>query len=113
MTSEHMECPECGEDAVPTPATDPVPWDAHAVKQPQWSHKDGSSLCPVMGDSGYLPAQPRPRTTERQPGSNTPWQQQAQAEPDPGPTERQLEDWNIHNDHADGPIADYDLDREA
>ncbi len=26
---------------------------------------------------------------------------------DPGPTERQVEDWNIHNDHTDG------LDREA
>ena len=29
-----------------------------------------------------------------------------EAEPDPGPTERQLEDWNIHNDHVDG--ADYE-----
>lgn len=32
-----------------------------------------------------------------------------QAEPDPGPTGRQMEDWNIHNDHADG--AEHD-DRE-
>ena len=38
---------------------------------------------------------------------------QAEAEVDPGPAERQLEDWNIHNDHADGLAADYDLDREA
>jgi len=35
---------------------------------------------------------------------------QADAEADPGPAERQLEDWNIHNDHMD---AGYDLDREA
>jgi hypothetical protein len=42
-------------------------------------------------------------------------QQQADAYPeiDPGPTERQFEDWNIHNDHVDGLTADYDLDREA
>lgn len=111
--SEQMECPECGEDAVPIPATDAVPWDTHGIKQPQWSHKDGSSLCPVMDDSGYLPAQPRPKSAERQSGSLVSWQRQAQAEPDPGPTERQLEDWNIHNDHADGLIADHDMDREA
>jgi hypothetical protein len=38
---------------------------------------------------------------------------QAQAETDPGPTERQLEDWNTHNDHMDGLTTDYDMDREA
>ena len=32
---------------------------------------------------------------------------------DAGPAERQLEDWNIHNDHADGVAADYDLDHKA
>jgi len=32
---------------------------------------------------------------------------------DAGPAERQHEDWNIHNDHADGLAADRDLDREA
>ncbi len=232
MATEHMECPECGEDAVHTPPTDLVPWAAHGMQQPQWSHTDGSSLCPVLGDSGgYVPVQPRPRATERQPGpdvsrldpperlrpegwaraheepsgpfaveqeildrwggwppkttepgvSADPWAEAktgpehvetgetgdgrdarvvttggrltslsepktgkaaaeatqavldainngqltaeqpdgcdfwaakaAQAEP--GPTERQLEDWNIHNDHADGLAADYDLDREA
>ncbi len=37
----------------------------------------------------------------------------AEDETDPGPTERQLEDWNIHNDHADGLAGEYDLDREA
>jgi len=40
-------------------------------------------------------------------------QADAYAEIDPGPTERQLEDWNIHNDHVDGLTADHDLDREA
>lgn len=40
-------------------------------------------------------------------------QMQADAEIDPGPTERQIEDWNIHNDHMDGLTADHDPDREA
>src|SRR5215471_14346776 len=40
-------------------------------------------------------------------------QAEAYAEIAPGPTERQVEDWNIHNDHVDGLTADYDLDREA
>jgi hypothetical protein len=38
---------------------------------------------------------------------------QADAEIDPGSTERQIEDWNIHNDHVYGLTADHDLDREA
>jgi hypothetical protein len=38
---------------------------------------------------------------------------QAQAGTDLGATERQLEDWNTHNDHVHGLTADYDLDREA
>jgi len=105
MTTEQMECPECGEDAVNAPTTDRVPWAAHGMERPQWSHKDGSSLCPALGDSGYAPAQPQPRATERQ--------TQAEAEVDPGPTERQLDDWNIHNDHVDGLTAEYDRDREA
>ena len=57
MATEHMECPQCGEDAVNTPPADAVPWAAHGMDQPQWSHTDGSSLCPVQGGSGgYLPA---------------------------------------------------------
>lgn len=57
-----MECPQCGEDAVPKPATDQVPWHAHEITTPQWSHRDGSSLCPVIGPSGgYEPARPRAR----------------------------------------------------
>jgi len=61
-----MECPECGEDAQHQPAADLVPWEAHGMTRPQWSHKDGTSLCPVIGQSGgYEPAQPRPRNTDR------------------------------------------------
>jgi hypothetical protein len=37
----------------------------------------------------------------------------AEAEADPGPPERQPEDWSIRRDHGDGLTADYDLDREA
>jgi hypothetical protein len=65
MTDNQMECPECGEDAVNQPSTDQVPWEAHGLEAPQWSHRDGSSLCPVIGDSGgYEPAQPRQRVAE-------------------------------------------------
>lgn len=57
-----MSCPECGEDAVREPPSDLVPWKAHEMTQPEWSHRDGSSLCPVTGPSGgYQPADPQPR----------------------------------------------------
>jgi hypothetical protein len=60
------ECPECGEEAVNQPTTDLVPWEAYGMERPQWSHRDGSSLCPVIGPSGgYEPAQPRERAAER------------------------------------------------
>jgi hypothetical protein len=60
------QCPECGEDAVHRPATDLVPWEAHGMERPGWSHRDGSSLCPVPGPSGgYQPAQPQLRTANR------------------------------------------------
>ena len=53
------QCPECGEEAVHQPPALPVPWEAHGIARPEWSHKDGSSLCPVIGQSGgYQPAQP-------------------------------------------------------
>ncbi len=65
-TDKPMECPECGEDAVSQPATDLVPWEAHGLARPQWSHRDGSSLCPVIGRSGgYEPAQPQPKPSDR------------------------------------------------
>jgi hypothetical protein len=61
-----MECPPCGEDAVSQPTADRVPWGAHGLERPEWSHRDGSSLCPVIGPSGgYEPAQPRERAQER------------------------------------------------
>jgi hypothetical protein len=54
-----MHCPECGEDAVNRPPADLVPWEAHGMTRPEWSHRDGSSLCPVTGPSGgFQPAQP-------------------------------------------------------
>jgi hypothetical protein len=54
-----MQCPECGEPAANRAPTDLVPWQAHGMQGPEWSHTDGSALCPVPGPSGgYLPAQP-------------------------------------------------------
>jgi hypothetical protein len=54
-----MTCPECGENAYHRSPTDLVSWEAHGMTRPEWSHRDGSSLCPVIGPSGgYRPAQP-------------------------------------------------------
>ena len=54
-----MNCPECGEPAANRSPTDLVPWQAHGMPRPEWSHNDGSALCPVPGPSGgYQPAQP-------------------------------------------------------
>jgi len=70
-----MCCPECGEQAVRQPPSDLVPWQAHGIDRPGWSHRDGSSLCPVIGQSGgYQPAQPQPRRGD--PGTQS-------ASPDP------------------------------
>lgn len=56
-----MTCPECGEPAACREPADLVPWEAHGMTHPQWSHTDGSALCPVPGPSGgYRPAQPIP-----------------------------------------------------
>jgi hypothetical protein len=57
----HMDCPECGEDAVRRQAAGFVPREAHGLATPAWAHIDGTSLCPVIGPSGYEPAQPRAR----------------------------------------------------
>src|SRR5215510_15557545 len=82
MATEQMECPQCGEEAVNTPPTDPVPWAAHGTDQPQWSHTDGSSLCPVLGGSGgYAPAQPQPKTAAHQPAQ---WAGRGFTRPGPG-----------------------------
>jgi hypothetical protein len=73
-------CPECGEEAIHQPPADLVPWEAHEIARPEWSHKDGSSLCPVIGPSGgYQPAQPEPGRAE--PDTRT-------ARPDPPATMR-------------------------
>ena len=62
MTSDeqHLICPGCGEPAVPQPPADLVPRQAHGLAVPEWSHRDRSSLCPVIGPAGYEPAQPQP-----------------------------------------------------
>lgn len=63
-----MTCPECGENAYQSPPTDLVSWEAHGMTRPKWSHRDGSSLCPVIGPSGgYRPARP----AEAAPGTET------------------------------------------
>ncbi len=58
---QQMTCPECGEHAQNQVPAELVNWQAHGLEQPEWSHRDGSSLCPVPGPSGgYQPAQPQP-----------------------------------------------------
>lgn len=54
-----LVCPECGEDVVKKPPRDKVPWKAHGLKRPRYSHTDGTALCPVVGRKGYQPAEPR------------------------------------------------------
>lgn len=73
MTSEpQMECPECGEDAVRRQPADLVPWEAHGIATPEWAHLDGTSLCPIIGPSGYEPARPQPRSGGRAADSTAP-----------------------------------------
>ncbi len=57
---QRLICPGCGEDAVPEPPEDLTPWEAHGLVVPEWSHRDRTSLCPVIGPAGYEPAQPQP-----------------------------------------------------
>lgn len=58
--TNRMRCPGCGEPAVHRPPADLVPWQAHGISRPAWSHADGSSLCPAAGPGGYQPAGPEP-----------------------------------------------------
>lgn len=53
-----MVCPQCGEPAQRHIPEDLVP--AHYADQPapDWSHLDGTQLCPVIGPDGYRPADP-------------------------------------------------------
>ncbi len=62
---EQMQCPECSDDAVLQAPSNLVPWQANGIVPPQWSHQDGTSLCPVIGEQGYEPAQPQPRSLDR------------------------------------------------
>lgn len=48
-------CPECGEPVQPVP---PLQWPAGNGPRPGWSHLDGEPLCPVIGEKGYVPAEP-------------------------------------------------------
>ncbi|NYH79022.1 hypothetical protein FHR84_002356 [Actinopolyspora biskrensis] len=50
-------CPECEEEAINTPPTKATP-QLRAEGLPEWSHRDGEPLCPVMSSSGYVPADP-------------------------------------------------------
>src|ERR1022692_2521229 len=73
MRTPPMHCPECGEDAVNHSPSDLVPWEAHGMTRPAWSHKDGSSLCPVPGPAGgYQPAQPQHRNPDHGPARLAP-----------------------------------------
>ena len=51
-------CPQCGEPVRRTPPAARLPWSAHRLPVPQWSHTDGEPLCPVVTDCGYQPAGP-------------------------------------------------------
>lgn len=54
-----LVCPECGDDAVEEPPQTVAPYSAHGLDVPRYAHPDGEPLCPVLGPSGYQPAQPR------------------------------------------------------
>lgn len=58
MPSHDLYCPECGQPARRTPPTTQVPYAAHGMPRPDFSHLDGESLCPVVTDAGYQPARP-------------------------------------------------------
>jgi hypothetical protein len=53
-------CPECGEAARRVRPTTLVPYTAHGLPVPDWSHADGEPLCPVIGATGYQPTTPVP-----------------------------------------------------
>jgi hypothetical protein len=53
-------CRGGGEPATCRESADVVPWEAHGMTRPQWSHTDGSALCPVPRPSGgHRLAQPQ------------------------------------------------------
>lgn len=69
-------CPECEEDAIPTPPRDDrVPYQALGLPTPTWSHRDGTPLCPVIGPHGYQPADPAPKPHPGAPRYSAGWNQ--------------------------------------
>jgi hypothetical protein len=63
-----MTCPECGESAQEKAPRDLVSWEAPGLTRPGWSHRDGSSLCTIIGPTGgYEPAQPQPAESSADP----------------------------------------------
>jgi hypothetical protein len=51
-----LMCPECEEDAVQqAPTVDLTP--QLRDNPPSCCHADGTPLCPVMGEGGYVPAE--------------------------------------------------------
>lgn len=59
-------CPECGE---PARAEHPTTWDYRWGPAPDFAHLDGEPLCPVIGDTGYEPADAVAGDTPADPGS--------------------------------------------
>ncbi|MHB1594921.1 MAG: hypothetical protein ACYCO9_21550 [Streptosporangiaceae bacterium] len=95
---QHLICPGCGEDAVPEPPADLTLWEAHRLAVPEWSHRDRSSLCPVIGPSGgYEPAQPQP--ADAQAGTEVPRLVQ------PGPERQPGRDDPGHQAENGGPVG--------
>lgn len=56
-----LRCFECGEPAYRVP---PVEWLVGWGPRPDAAHGDGTPLCPVMGATGYRPADPHPAPAE-------------------------------------------------
>ena len=65
-------CPQCGEAAREGVPTDPVPAHYADIPVPEWSHLDGTQLCPVIGPDGYRPADPIRCRTSLPESSETP-----------------------------------------
>jgi hypothetical protein len=104
-----MRCPECGDDAIPEPPADPVPWEAHGMSRPEWSHADRTSLCPVIGErGGYQPAQPEPKPTGPAHPATRPEPKPAEARADAQPgTHPQLgrPEPDVHTARLDPPAT--------
>lgn len=56
------KCPECGEPAIRATPTDLTPIQRQQGIRASHAHRDRSQLCPIVGDTGYEPAQPVPLT---------------------------------------------------